>query len=26
QDGGVYDMDNLRVLTPKHHIDIHRGK
>ncbi|MGQ5917593.1 HNH endonuclease signature motif containing protein, partial [Serratia sp. IR-2025] len=21
-----YDMDNLRVLTPKHHIDIHRGK
>ncbi|MGQ5756314.1 HNH endonuclease signature motif containing protein, partial [Serratia sp. IR-2025] len=24
--GGVYDMDNLRVLTPKHHIDIHRGK
>ncbi|ELY1860930.1 HNH endonuclease [Serratia marcescens] len=26
QDGGVYDMDNLRVLTPKHHIDTHRGK
>ncbi|EDK0678971.1 colicin [Salmonella enterica] len=26
QDGGVYDMDNLRVTTPKRHIDIHRGK
>ncbi|HHV7588049.1 TPA: HNH endonuclease signature motif containing protein, partial [Salmonella enterica] len=26
QDGGVYDMDNIRVTTPKHHIDIHRGK
>ncbi|MCW2484865.1 S-type pyocin domain-containing protein [Candidatus Symbiopectobacterium sp. NZEC127] len=26
QDGGVYDMDNLRITTPKHHIDIHRGK
>lgn len=26
QDGGLYDMDNLRVTTPKHHIDIHRGK
>lgn len=25
-DGGVYDMDNLRVTTPKRHIDIHRGK
>ncbi|APW04105.1 hypothetical protein AB295_22690 [Salmonella enterica] len=24
--GGVYDMDNLRVITPKRHIDIHRGK
>jgi len=24
--GGVYDMDNLRIVTPKHHIDIHRGK
>jgi len=24
--GGVYDMDNLRVTTPKRHIDIHRGK
>lgn len=26
QDGGVYDMDNIRVTTPKRHIDIHRGK
>ncbi|EGH7981975.1 colicin [Salmonella enterica] len=26
QDGGVYDMDNIRVTTPKLHIDIHRGK
>ncbi|MDO1712174.1 HNH endonuclease, partial [Proteus mirabilis] len=26
QGGGVYDMDNLRVTTPKRHIDIHRGK
>ncbi|HGN0869441.1 TPA: HNH endonuclease [Providencia alcalifaciens] len=24
--GGVYDMDNIRVTTPKRHIDIHRGK
>ncbi|EKT53801.1 colicin-like bacteriocin tRNase domain-containing protein [Providencia rettgeri] len=24
--GEVYDMDNLRVTTPKKHIDIHRGK
>ncbi|WBM59454.1 hypothetical protein M5X66_10580 [Providencia sp. PROV188] len=24
--GEVYDMDNLRVTTPKRHIDIHRGK
>jgi len=24
--GGVYDMDNLRIVTPKRHIDIHRGK
>lgn len=26
QDGGVYDMDNIRITTPKRHIDIHRGK
>ncbi|CSE53071.1 S-type pyocin domain-containing protein [Escherichia coli] len=26
QDGGVYDMNNIRVTTPKRHIDIHRGK
>ncbi|EHN9682134.1 S-type pyocin domain-containing protein [Salmonella enterica subsp. enterica serovar Enteritidis] len=26
QDGGVYDLDNIRVTTPKRHIDIHRGK
>lgn len=26
QGGGVYDVDNLRVTTPKRHIDIHRGK
>lgn len=26
QDGGVYDMDNIRVTTPKRHIDLHRGK
>lgn len=26
QDGAVYDLDNLRVTTPKRHIDIHRGK
>lgn len=24
--GGVYDMDNLSVVTPKRHLDIHRGK
>lgn len=24
--GGVYDLDNIRVTTPKRHIDIHRGK
>lgn len=24
--GEVYDMDNLRITTPKRHIDIHRGK
>ncbi|XJK62240.1 hypothetical protein AB2I16_26480 (plasmid) [Escherichia coli] len=23
---GVYDMDNISVVTPKRHIDIHRGK
>lgn len=23
--GEVYDMGNLRVTTPKRHIDIHRG-
>lgn len=26
EEGGVYDMDNIRVITPKRHIDIHRGK
>nr|6ERE_A Chain A, colicin [Escherichia coli]6ERE_B Chain B, colicin [Escherichia coli] len=26
QDGGVYDMNNIRVTTPKRAIDIHRGK
>ncbi|EKC1749501.1 S-type pyocin domain-containing protein, partial [Salmonella enterica] len=26
QGGGVYDMDNIRVTTPKRHIDIHRGQ
>lgn len=26
-DGGeVYDIDNMRIVTPKRHIDIHRGK
>jgi|GEM_PF-1836282 len=24
--GSVYDMDNIRIATPKHHIDLHRGK
>ncbi|MGE8190025.1 S-type pyocin domain-containing protein [Pseudomonas sp. NPDC086278] len=24
--GGVYDVDNLRVNTPKNHIDIHRNE
>jgi len=24
--GGVYDIDNLRVNTPKNHIDLHRKK
>lgn len=23
--GAVYDIDNLRVITPKHHIEIHKG-
>ncbi|UDN34922.1 colicin-like bacteriocin tRNase domain-containing protein [Proteus sp. NMG38-2] len=26
EDGGVYDMDNIHVITPKRHIDIHRGQ
>lgn len=27
KDGGaVYDLDNLRAVTPQHHIDLHRGK
>ena len=26
QNGSVYDMDNISVVTPKRHIDIHRGK
>jgi hypothetical protein len=26
QNGGIYDMDNISVVTPKRHIDIHRGK
>lgn len=26
QGGEVYDMDNIRVTTPKRHIDIHRGQ
>ncbi|MGT0530910.1 hypothetical protein V8Z63_01215 (plasmid) [Shigella sonnei] len=26
QNGGVYDMDNISVVTPKRHIDIHRGE
>ncbi len=26
QDGGIYDMDNIRVTTAKRHTDIHRGK
>lgn len=24
--GEVYDVDNLGVVTPKNHIDIHRGQ
>jgi hypothetical protein len=24
--GKVYGLDNLRLMTPKRHIDIHRGK
>ncbi|WP_122285763.1 HNH endonuclease signature motif containing protein [Pseudomonas syringae group genomosp. 3] len=23
--GKVYDVDNLNVVTPKHHLDIHRN-
>ncbi|EIK97674.1 hypothetical protein PMM47T1_04159 [Pseudomonas sp. M47T1] len=26
EDGGVYDIDNLRVNTPKNHIDLHRNQ
>lgn len=26
QDGRVFDIDNIRVVTPKRHIDIHREK
>ncbi len=26
QDGAVYGIDNLRVLTPKRHIEIHSKK
>ena len=25
QDGPVYDMDNLRINTPRNHIRIHKG-
>ena len=25
QEGGVYDIDNVSVVTPKHHIEIHRS-
>ncbi|HHH1520543.1 TPA: HNH endonuclease signature motif containing protein, partial [Yersinia enterocolitica] len=24
KDGAVYDIDNIRVLTPKKHIEIHK--
>lgn len=24
--GGVYDLNNMIILSPQHHIDIHRGK
>lgn len=24
-DGAVYDVDNIRVMTPKRHIEIHKG-
>ncbi|HFT3511815.1 TPA: HNH endonuclease, partial [Klebsiella pneumoniae] len=24
-DGAVYDVDNIRVMTPKRHIDIQKG-
>lgn len=23
--GDVYNIDNLRVMTPKRHVDIHKG-
>jgi hypothetical protein len=23
--GAVYDVDNIRVMTPKRHIEIHKG-
>ncbi|MDF3936724.1 S-type pyocin domain-containing protein [Pseudomonas citronellolis] len=26
QGGGIYDIDNLTIVTPKHHIDIHRSE
>ncbi|WP_336431276.1 hypothetical protein [Providencia burhodogranariea] len=26
ESGEVYHMDNIRIVTPKRHIDIHRGK
>lgn len=25
QGGAVYDLDNMSITTPKHHIDIYRG-
>lgn len=25
QGGAVYDLDNMSITTPKHHIDIHKG-
>ncbi len=24
--GEVYDIDNMKIVTPKRHIDIHKGK
>ncbi|MFP1774412.1 HNH endonuclease signature motif containing protein, partial [Lonsdalea quercina] len=26
EEGEVYNIDNIRVVTPKRHIEIHRGK